>query len=203
MSGQRIRKDYDERREQILNCARRLFQERSYEQVSTADLAAAAGVSRGLLNHYFGTKRELYLAAVERMLKAPSFHVPAYVAGASVRDRVAESVSAWLDLLEHNTETWLTVLERVSMGGDQVLADMLEESREQVVDRVTEVVGLSGQAAAHPEIRAALRGFAGFAEVVSREWLRQHRLTRDQARILLEGTLLQLVETLIPALVEP
>jgi ATP-binding cassette subfamily B protein len=58
------RLDPDERRRQILDCASRLFSERHYGSVSLDRVAEAAGITRGLLHHYFGTKRELYLAVV-------------------------------------------------------------------------------------------------------------------------------------------
>jgi len=61
-----------ERREQILLCAIRLFGERPYAAVSTTEIAAQAAVARGLVNHYFGTKRELYLVVVRRMLRVPN-----------------------------------------------------------------------------------------------------------------------------------
>lgn len=60
---------HDERRAQILDCARRLFSERQYDAVSTIEVAREAGVTRGLLHHYFGTKRELYLEVVRTLLR--------------------------------------------------------------------------------------------------------------------------------------
>ena len=41
-----------------------MFSERAYDEVSIDDLARAAGVSKGLLYHYFPTKRDLYVAAL-------------------------------------------------------------------------------------------------------------------------------------------
>ncbi|MDN3351312.1 TetR/AcrR family transcriptional regulator [Actinomadura sp. DC4] len=197
----RVRKDHDERRAQILTCARALFRERPYEAVSNTEIAAAAGVSRGLLNHYFGTKRELYLAAVEQMLHVPPIPVPAYVPGASVRDRVAESIDGWLELLERNAETWLAAVERASSGGDPRLGSLLDEARERAVDRINEVVGVGALAARHPEVRAVLRGYSGLAEAVSLEWLKRGRLTRQQAQLLLEETLLHITLDVLPRLV--
>jgi AcrR family transcriptional regulator len=68
----RRRLEPDERREQILRCAIRLFGERPYANVSTTEITAEAGVARGLVNHYFGTKRELYLVVVRRMRAFPT-----------------------------------------------------------------------------------------------------------------------------------
>jgi AcrR family transcriptional regulator len=65
----------DERKEQIFICAVQLFSQRPYSDVSTSDIAADAGVARGLINHYFGTKRELYLAVIKRALTVPRLAV--------------------------------------------------------------------------------------------------------------------------------
>src|ERR1700732_1109937 len=70
------RLEHDERRGQILACARRLFSERPYAAVSTTEIAREAGVARGLLNHYFGTKRDLYLEVVRSLVRMPSNPVP-------------------------------------------------------------------------------------------------------------------------------
>ncbi|GAA3203043.1 helix-turn-helix domain-containing protein [Actinocorallia longicatena] len=196
----RERKDGDERREQILACARELFRERSYADVSSVEIAAAAGVSRGLLNHYFGTKRDLYRAAVEEMLKIPPIPVPAFVAGASVRDRIAESLDGWLELLERNAETWLAALDRSAPGGDAELNRLLEEARERAVERITEVVGLTRTAEEHPQVKAVLRAFAAMAETASREWLERGRLTREEVGLTLESGLTHLLEVVVPAL---
>ena len=79
----RRRLEPDARREQILSVAVRLFGERGYAAVSTGDVAAGAGVARGLVNHYFGTKKELYLEVVRDHDKSASAQV-ALVASATL-----------------------------------------------------------------------------------------------------------------------
>jgi TetR/AcrR family transcriptional regulator, fatty acid metabolism regulator protein len=49
----------------IMRCARELFGERGYEQTSTADIAARAGVVEGTLYRYFPSKRDLLVSVVE------------------------------------------------------------------------------------------------------------------------------------------
>ena len=56
-----------ERRDQILDVANTLFAERGYEEVSVEDIARAAGVTRGLVHHYFGGRTDVYLALLERL----------------------------------------------------------------------------------------------------------------------------------------
>ena len=60
-----------ERREQILASAIRLFEERPHTSVSTAEIAAAAGVARPLIHHYFGTRRDLYIEVLRRLYFIP------------------------------------------------------------------------------------------------------------------------------------
>src|SRR5436190_21142166 len=61
----------DDRRQQILAVAARQFAERNYDAVSMEEVAKEAGIARGLLHHYFGAKRELYLEVVRAMLAVP------------------------------------------------------------------------------------------------------------------------------------
>lgn len=51
----------DERRQTILNGAMHAFARHGYRKTSTEDIAREAGVSKPLIFHYFGSKRELYL----------------------------------------------------------------------------------------------------------------------------------------------
>src|SRR3954468_21189652 len=90
------RLEHDERREQILAAARRLFSERPPGSVSTTDIAREAGVARGLLNHYFGTKRDLYLEVVRALVTLPEMD-DAEAGTGSLRKRVQRSVDWFLD----------------------------------------------------------------------------------------------------------
>lgn len=63
-----------EKRRRILNAAYQVFAENSYQKAPMSEIAAAGGISKSLLFHYFGSKRELYLFlwenAVERTRRA-------------------------------------------------------------------------------------------------------------------------------------
>jgi AcrR family transcriptional regulator len=50
-----------DRQKQIINGALKVFSSSSYRQASTIDIAREAGISKGLLFHYFNNKKELYL----------------------------------------------------------------------------------------------------------------------------------------------
>ena len=52
-------------RDRILVAAREEFSERGYEKTSVRGIAKAAGVDSALVHHYFGTKEQVFEAAVE------------------------------------------------------------------------------------------------------------------------------------------
>jgi AcrR family transcriptional regulator len=52
-------------REAILDAAREAFAERGYDGASIRLIAAGAGVDPALVHHYFGTKNQLFLAAMQ------------------------------------------------------------------------------------------------------------------------------------------
>ena len=69
MAGTRTRLDIDLRRSQLVEIGMELFAKRPYDEVSVEEIAAAAGVSRGLLYHYFPTKRDFLVEVVRAQLE--------------------------------------------------------------------------------------------------------------------------------------
>lgn len=66
----RVRNDaaYAQKRDSILDIADRLVITKGYERLAISDLMAEAGVSKGALYHYFGSKRAVLAALLERRL---------------------------------------------------------------------------------------------------------------------------------------
>ena len=54
----------EERRRGLLDIGRRLFAERAYDELSMAEVARAAGISKPLLYHYFPSKRRFFEATL-------------------------------------------------------------------------------------------------------------------------------------------
>ena len=65
-TGVRRRMGVEERRQQLIGVALELFSARSPDEVSIDEIAAAAGISRPLVYHYFPGKQSLYEAALRR-----------------------------------------------------------------------------------------------------------------------------------------
>ncbi|HWF53721.1 MAG TPA: helix-turn-helix domain-containing protein [Solirubrobacteraceae bacterium] len=192
------RLEHDERRRQILHVARRLFSERNYASVSTAEIAREAGIARGLLHHYFGTKRELYLEVIREIVRVPSSPVPRPGPGRGLEQVISEGADRWLTLLERNRGAWLAATGGQGPGRDPEVEAILEDGREGAADRL--IAALPGIAEPAPDdLRALIRCFSALAEAASVEWLQRGRLTRAQAHALIVTGFLSLVQDVLPA----
>ncbi len=58
-----------QRRQQLLDTAAKLFAERGYAGATTAELARAAGVTEPIIYRHFASKRDLFVALVDRTSK--------------------------------------------------------------------------------------------------------------------------------------
>ncbi|MEU8229028.1 helix-turn-helix domain-containing protein [Actinoplanes sp. NPDC048967] len=198
----RRRLEPDVRRGQILACAVRLFGERPYAEVSTTDIARAAGVARGLINHYFGTKKDLYLEVIRVMLTIPEVAVQGLPAG-DLRTRVDASVSWFLDVVSRHSTSWLAAATAAGTGRDVDVERVLAEAEDTAAEYVLIAVGLAEVAEHREELRGMIRAYVGMATATAKEWLNRDALTRAQVHLLLATTLLAIVEQVIPTVVTP
>jgi AcrR family transcriptional regulator len=187
----------DERRQQILACAVRLFGERPYADVSTTDIAREAGVTRGLINHYFSTKKDLYLEVVRTMATIPEVAVASLPVG-DLPTRVHASVTWFLDTVSRHARPWLATVGAEGVGRDPDVEHVLAEADEVVADRVLTAVGLDDVVEHREELRAMIRAYGMLARAAAREWLERGALTRDDAHDLCSTALLVMVEQVFP-----
>ena len=193
-AGQRRRLEPDARREQILSVAVHLFGERGYADVSTTDVARAAGVARGLINHYFGTKKDLYLEVIRVMLTVPRTAL-AQLPDAALPERADAIVTWFLDVVSHHSTSWLAAITAGGMAGDADVDRVIDEAIDVAADSVLVAVGRTGSS---PALHAMARSYVGLATSTAREWLQRGDLTRAQVHRLLTATLMTMVETVFP-----
>ncbi|HEV2998889.1 MAG TPA: TetR/AcrR family transcriptional regulator, partial [Solirubrobacteraceae bacterium] len=112
-----------DRREDLVRAALELFAERPYEEVSVDDVAAAAGVAKGLLYYYFGSKRRLYVKGLELVARERRERILAAVAAVDPENQV--------ERLERSIEAHLAYVEERAAG----------------------YRALVGNVASHPEVR--------------------------------------------------
>lgn len=192
----RRRLEPDERRAQILECAIDMFGERPYAAVSTAELAQRAGVARGLINHYFGNKRDLYLAVVRRMVTLPRLDDMVTPTGTD-RERVDASVHWLLDVISEHGSTWVKVTSHEGVGDDPEVQHILDQADDAAAERMLLMVGRA-ESAHSAELRAMVRAFGGLVKVAGREWITRGTLTREQVHVLLADMLMTLMTETMP-----
>jgi AcrR family transcriptional regulator len=185
------RLDPAQRREQILDAANELFAERALENVSIEDIASAAGVTRGLVHHYFGGRKDVYIALLERLGAQREDELRPPV-GRSARARVADTVSRWLDWTEANRTVWLA-----TMAHGEDIAD--PEVRRLVADLVSRAIALLTEfhadlAEDSPRLRYALECWTGLNRDATRRWL-NGEATREATHELIASTLEHVLRT--------
>jgi AcrR family transcriptional regulator len=165
----RVRLDVDERRAQLVELGLGEFGSRSYDDVSIDLIAQSAGISKGLLYHYFPTKRAFYLACVReaagRLLARMDIadDVPPL-------ERLTVGLDRYLDYVRAHGPAFATLMRS---GGDRELAAIVDETRGALLDRLTsgmtDVLPESGLAS--PLLAIALQGWVGLAETMSIAWV--------------------------------
>ncbi len=93
------------RQEQILDAAVRLFAERGYSETDTQLLADKLQVGKGTLYRYFSSKRELFLAAADRVMRQMRQCVDASIEGIDEPfERIATAMRAFLTFFAEHPE---------------------------------------------------------------------------------------------------
>src|SRR5207247_1030651 len=132
-----------------------------------------AGISKGLLYHYFPSKRDLFVATLEaaaaelRDITQPDPSLP-------VAEQLVHAVDSYLGWIEDHADSYAKLLESAS-GSDDVRSYMAQV-RGETVERMLGAIVRSGDPAA---VRAAMHGFLWFMDGACLEWLANRDLTRD------------------------
>jgi AcrR family transcriptional regulator len=183
-AARRARLSTDARREQLVALGVEMFSERPFDDVSIDDIAAAAGISKGLLYHYFPSKRDFYVAVVRHSadeMQAITETDP----GIEPLEALAAGLDRYLEYVATHARGFATVL-RAGIGSDPEVAAIVEGVRAAMARRILDDVANGDPA---PAIRIAVRGWVGFAEAASIEWLERGALSREELRELLIRTL--------------
>jgi AcrR family transcriptional regulator len=182
----------DARREQLLRAGGELLGRRPYDEVSIEEIAAAAGVSKGLLYHYFPTKQEFVLAAIERgereltELTAPD---PAL----DPSEQLGASLDRFLDFVEERPAAYAAIF-RTRGGDDPAIQAALEAGRRRRLDSLLESLeawdGAPVEIERSPALETAVQGWLFFLEGAVLRWLEHGDIDRAQLRELLQLALI-------------
>ncbi|MFT5583737.1 MAG: AcrR family transcriptional regulator [Cognaticolwellia sp.] len=175
------------RRAQLLSVGRMVFSSNPYERVVIDDLANAAGVSKGLLYHYFPDKRSFYVEVL-RMVALDVLQVSEMTSEGSAAEAIGGAVDRFLTYVQEN-QAFYKALVRGSSGVDDGLEIVVESVRWTTVERVIERAGLQ----ATPRLEALLYGWVGLIEFTVMNWLVRDDMDQATLKELILGALFQLL----------
>jgi AcrR family transcriptional regulator len=177
----------EERREQILRCAMKLFEERPHTSVSTAEIAAAAGVVRPLIHHYFGTRRDLYIEVLRRLYFIPPID-PAELDGETLAERAGQLLDRWLEGVARRPNLWLSFTGVGGAGVDPAVTAVLNEADELIARRLIDALAVApGQT---DRLLPAVIAWSGLVKGAIHQWLAEGTLNRAKVHELLVATLM-------------
>lgn len=192
MSSTRVRLDPETRREQLLSLGVRLLATRSLEQLSIETLAEEAGISRGLLYHYFGNKSDFHVAVVRRAAD----ELIAATAPRPIEDpleRLAFSMAAYLDYVVENRAGYLSLVKGAA-SGDARLREIYEEARSALTDRLFLEDPQGMLLPDTPQTRLLVRGWSAMVEELVLTWA-------EEAGDIGRDDVLAMISESLPALV--
>jgi AcrR family transcriptional regulator len=193
----RVRLENDERRAQLLALARQTFSEHAYDDVSMDDLARVGGISKGLLYHYYPTKRDLYVAGL-REISEELIEAITSAAEAPPAERVKAGLDAYLEHVAKHSRAFVALM-RGGIGSDPEVAAVIERVRTRLFDQLLARTPLAPQYAGDARFEIAMRGWIGFVEAASTDWCARPRLSRAELRDLLARVLIETVRAVAPA----
>ncbi|HEY0644470.1 MAG TPA: TetR/AcrR family transcriptional regulator [Nocardioides sp.] len=142
VSDPRIRRRLtaDERRRQLVAIGLAKIVETPIQDLSMDDIAAEAGISRGLLFHYFPTKTDFYLACIaaagRRMLRttAPDEDLPG-------EEQVEMVTTLMVEQIERRRDFYLALVHGHGVADPRV-SEVMDSVREGSTDRVVRALGV-------------------------------------------------------------
>ncbi len=164
----RVRYRFDERRQRLLETGLEVFSSRPYDEISMDELAARAGVSKGLLYHYFPTKRDFYrealASAVEEMrrLTEPDPELPP-------GEQLRVGLTAFLDYVGAHAAGFQALVGG-GIGSDPEIGRIVDGFRQTVMERVIRGLGVNRPG---PELQLCLRAWLGFTEAAALAWIEE------------------------------
>jgi AcrR family transcriptional regulator len=168
----------EKRRDELLDVGAELFVDLPYEEVLMEEVALRAGVSRGLMYHYFPSK-SAFFAAIFKRDSDRLLEVSQLDAGLPLADQVLTGLDAHLDYFAAHKKNILTA-NRGALSGDPTVQGIISDQLATLRDRMLQSLGPQGHARTLTAV--ALDGWLAFVRAVCVEWLEGAELSRGEVR---------------------
>lgn len=168
------------REQQLLDVALRLFIEHGYQGTSIEDLASAAGVTRPIIYHHFGSKDGIYLACLRRARAELDQRMIGSASEArGAQDRVLRGIDAYFAFVEDNRAAWAILFG----GGVAVAGPAAAEAarlRLATVRQIAELLVATFPRAERHVLEAFAHAISGAGEQLAKWWQNNPQLTRAE-----------------------
>jgi AcrR family transcriptional regulator len=188
----RVRLTPDRRREQLLELGVRMLATRTLDELSVEALAEEAGISRGLLFHYFATKQEFHREVVRRAaddlirVTEPDPDLEPY-------EQLSQSISAYVDYVADHFQPYMSLVRGAASGHEQ-LRQIADDTRTTLAQRIISNLGTLGLSQT-PATQLAARGWTAYAEELVVSWTAAPPITRAELIRMLSASLVAVIST--------
>ena len=174
----------EERREQLLALGTELFARHSYDELSMAEIARRAGVSKALVYHYFPSKQRYFEATLERGARELEGLTRPPESGEPL-ERLSASIEAFLGWIETNAVAYSKLMQSATTGSE--VRGLVERVRADTARQILEGLGQGPDPA--PTVRTAVTGWLWFMDGACLDWVERRDMSRAALRDLLVATL--------------
>jgi AcrR family transcriptional regulator len=143
------RKSAAERRDEILDAALVEFAARGLEGGSTETIARAVGISQPYVFRLFGTKKQLFIATIERCMRGTldMFHTAS--AGLKGEDALHAIGEAYVERLTSDPTYLHSQMQAYAASGDPEIREVVRRGYGELVEYVERVTGVPTEEIAH------------------------------------------------------
>ncbi|MFH0175413.1 TetR/AcrR family transcriptional regulator [Streptomyces cacaoi] len=178
-TGVRRRMGVEERRQQLIGVALELFAQRSPDEVSIDEIAAAAGISRPLVYHYFPGKLSLYEAALKRASEdlAGRFAEPHE---GPLGSRLLRVMRRYFDFVDAHGPGFSALMRGGPAVGSSTTNALIDSVRQNAYEQILSHLGITD---APPRLELIVRSWISLAESTALIWLDGRRIPREELEV--------------------
>ncbi|MGX1163647.1 TetR family transcriptional regulator [Arthrobacter sp. SLBN-100] len=177
------------RREAIVEVAMAQFSERRYEEVFIDDVCREAGIAHGLVSYYFGGKRGLFTAAVEKAWQEMLEYEKPHEGEVTATDKINGYIRRHFEYVHGNPKRFTILMH--SDSGDSRIREIAHAARDTAVAQLMTSIGCP--VSPPPRLRLAIKGWAGFLDSATLDWVAHETCPIEEVTEICRETLMAAV----------
>lgn len=179
----RVRLPRDQRGQQLLDVAERLFADRGFKDTSMEDVARTAGVTRTVVYGHYATKEAIFIACVRRARTDLEHRLGELIFDGGGQLSVAEAfeqvADVFFEILEQDPGRW-RMLYSTGPALSEDVAAQVATLRFNTVNRIAELVGHRVPTIKPDRANAYAHAVSGVTEQLGNWWLSNPSTSRDR-----------------------